>query len=113
MKHIPQETLAKLKQTLLDQKSKLDGVKTGVDEQNPVNDTDRLTDHASADADATEDVSILSSEVLTTEVSDSLTRVDAALKRMEAGTYGLTESGQEIPVDRLLADPTATTLMEK
>lgn len=96
---------------LLDQRTKLDSVRLDVDAQNPIHDVDRINNNASPDTDATEEVQILSSEVLTTEVSESLARVNAALKRMEEGTYGLTANGQEIPVERLLADPTATTLV--
>lgn len=97
---------------LLDQKAKLGELKQEIEAENPINDPDRLNDNASADTDATEEVSILESEVLTSEAGDSLARVNAALKRMEDGTYGHTDSGEAIPVERLLADPTATTLVQ-
>ncbi len=98
---------------LLDQKAKLVGYKQDVDEENPIHDVDRLDDNASADTDASEEVSILNSEVLSSEASESLARVNDALKRMEKGTYGHTDDGTQIPVERLLADPTATTLVAK
>lgn len=97
---------------LLQQKAKLGELRQEIDAENPIHDPDRLNDNASADTDATEEVSILSSEVLTSEAGDSLSRVNAALKRLEDGTYGHTQDGREIPVERLLADPTATTLVE-
>jgi DnaK suppressor protein len=45
---------------------------------------------------------------------DQLARVEAALRRMDEGTYGLSEvSGKPIPVERLEAVPYATTLVEE
>jgi RNA polymerase-binding transcription factor DksA len=43
---------------------------------------------------------------------DELVRVEKALARIAAGTYGISEvSGQPIPRKRLEAEPTATTLV--
>jgi RNA polymerase-binding transcription factor DksA len=43
-----------------------------------------------------------------------LEQVEAALRRMDEGTYGLSEvSGKEIPVERLEAIPYATKLVEE
>ena len=43
-----------------------------------------------------------------------LGRIDRALARIEAGTYGVSEaSGKPIPVERLEALPTATTLVDE
>ncbi len=114
MKHIPSETLEKLRKILLDQRAKLTNVRAGVDEENPVNDTTRVNDNASPDADASEEVAIISSEVFGNQVNDSLARVDAALKHMDDGTYGIdSETGEPIPVERLLVDPTATRNVQK
>ena len=45
---------------------------------------------------------------------DQLVRVEAALRRMDEGTYGLSEvSGKPIPIERLEAVPYATTLVEE
>jgi len=45
---------------------------------------------------------------------DQLARVEAALRRMDEGTYGLSEvSGKPIPIERLEAVPYATTLVEE
>lgn len=40
-----------------------------------------------------------------------LKEVQAALGRLEAGTYGLTATGELIPEGRLLANPAATTVV--
>jgi DnaK suppressor protein len=43
-----------------------------------------------------------------------LGRIDRALSRIQAGTYGVSEvSGKPIPVERLEALPTATTLVDE
>jgi DnaK suppressor protein len=45
---------------------------------------------------------------------ETLERIDGALRRIEAGTYGISEvSGRPIPIDRLEAVPYATTLVEE
>jgi RNA polymerase-binding transcription factor DksA len=111
MKHIPSDVLAKIKADLLKKKEKLLSVRKEVELENPAGDEDRLTNNASPDADAREEVQMLASEVVGTEVDEMLTRVDAALQRMERGTYGVTADGKDIPVERLLVDPTATTLV--
>jgi RNA polymerase-binding transcription factor len=44
----------------------------------------------------------------------TLGRIDNALARIEAGTYGVSEiSGKPIPLERLEALPTATTLVDE
>jgi DnaK suppressor protein len=46
--------------------------------------------------------------------SELLGRIDRALSRIEAGTYGVSEvSGKPIPIERLEALPTATTLVDE
>lgn len=43
-----------------------------------------------------------------------LERIDQALSRIKAGTYGVSEvSGKPIPIERLEALPTATTLVDE
>ena len=43
-----------------------------------------------------------------------LARIDRALARIDAGTYGVSEvSGKPIPIERLEALPTATTLVDE
>jgi DnaK suppressor protein len=45
---------------------------------------------------------------------DLLGRIDRALSRLDAGTYGVSEvSGKPIPTERLEALPTATTLVDE
>jgi len=45
---------------------------------------------------------------------ETLEQVNRALRRIDAGTYGLSEvSGKPIPIDRLEAVPYATTLVDE
>ncbi len=49
----------------------------------------------------------------TTEAIETrLKEVQKALKSIEKGTYGVTEDGEEIPEERLRANPAATTLIK-
>lgn len=111
MTHIPSDVLQQLKQMLLEKKVKLLAIQKEVDEENPKNDADRMNDNASSDTDAREEVQMLQSEVVNSQVVESLVNVEAALDRIEKGTYGITADGKQIPVERLLVDPSATTLV--
>lgn len=47
-------------------------------------------------------------------LNNELARVEHALDRIKAGTYGFSEvSGKSIPLERLEAIPTATTLVDE
>jgi DnaK suppressor protein len=49
----------------------------------------------------------------TDAVEIRLDNVSMALKRIEEGSYGLTQDGKTIPEERLRANPAATTLIDK
>ena len=47
-------------------------------------------------------------------LTERLEEIEHALQRLDAGTYGVSEvSGEPIPVERLRAMPTATTLVDE
>lgn len=48
---------------------------------------------------------------VTEAAKQRLAEIEGALERIAAGTYGVTEDGQEIPENRLRANPAATTLV--
>lgn len=48
---------------------------------------------------------------ITATSKQRLIEIEDALGRIEAGKYGLTDEGQEIPEARLRANPAATTLV--
>ena len=97
---------------LLEKKVKLLAIQKEADEENPKNDVNRIDDNASSDTDAREEVQMLQSEAVNSQVIESLVSVEAALDRIEKGTYGVTADGKTIPVERLLVDPSATTLVQ-
>lgn len=109
--HIPPETLEQLKKMLLEKKQKLLALQSTINSDSPVNDLDRLDDNAASDADAAEENRMITTEVMTEETKGMMEKIESALKRIEAGTYGLTHDGKQIPVERLMVDPTATTLV--
>ncbi|KKT31876.1 MAG: hypothetical protein UX04_C0003G0070 [Microgenomates group bacterium GW2011_GWF2_45_18] len=107
MNHLTQDQISVLKKKLLDQKMRVTKMLARVQEESPVNDEDRLSDNASSDADATEEVRLIESEVMDSTLDESLARVTLALDRMEKGTYGLdANTGAPIPFARLEIDPT-------
>lgn len=112
MTHIPSNVLQQLKQMLLEKKAKLLAIQKEADEENPKNDVSRLDDNASSDTDAREEVQMLQSEAVNSQVIESLVSVETALDRIEKGTYGITADGKTIPVERLFVDPSATTLVQ-
>jgi RNA polymerase-binding transcription factor DksA len=111
MSHIAADTLEQLKQKLLERREKLLAMQKEVEAESPKNTLDHDEMNASEDADAREDVEVLQTEAVESQLGDTLARVEAALDRIEKGTYGHTADGKEIPVERLLVDPTATTLV--
>lgn len=112
MTHIPQDKLEYLKNLLLKKRAKLAEVRKENAEESPALDDTRMDNNASSDTDAREEVQLLHTEVVGGEVDGMLARIDAALDRMTKGTYGLTADGKEIPLQRLLVDPTATSLVK-
>jgi RNA polymerase-binding transcription factor DksA len=61
---------------------------------------------------ATEMADYESSTATKNVVQDRLNSVTGALERIKAGTYGITESGDLIPEDRLRANPAATSTIQ-
>ena len=48
---------------------------------------------------------------ITASAKQRLIEIEEALRRIEVGSYGITDEGQEIPEGRLRANPAATTLV--
>jgi RNA polymerase-binding transcription factor DksA len=60
---------------------------------------------------ATEIADYTATSAVTEAKEARLRELQAALKRIEEGTYGRTDSGEYIPEKRLRANPAATTLV--
>lgn len=105
------QQLQTLRDKLAEQKRKLHSVLGMIDGSDPALDEARVDDNADIQNEAMEDQDLVRSESLRAEADIMLKRVMQSLEQMEKGTYGTTADGQEIPYERLLIDPTATTLV--
>lgn len=73
---------------------------------------DEAPDYGRSEEDnATELADYEAAAVASTSAKLRIEEVDAALARIAAGTYGVTEDGVEIPEGRLRANPAATTVI--
>ncbi len=104
--------LQQFKATLSAQYEKLQGVLTSLKNGDPSSDVTRTTDNADIGTEATESNELVAYESLENETTILLERTKAALDRIEAGTYGVTDDGVEIPYERLMVEPTATTTIQ-
>ena len=93
--------LKKLENDLLSRKKKIAA-------EDPFADTARLNDNADDGTEAAEQFGHDQAEALGTATDGVLTRVRAAMKRIDEGVYGKCVScGKMIDTDRLGIDPTA------
>ena len=108
MKNYPTDVLDKVKSQLIQEKTTLTGRIAELVKQDPFSDTDRITDNAASDAEASEESSHDRYIALTSELKDTLHEIEAALERVENGTYGFCANcGNMIDTDRLAILPTA------
>ena len=110
--HLSDSQLATLKGNLQEQQKKLRDVLSSLEKTDPANDTERSTDNADLGTEATESNELVRHESLEHDTGIMLERVETALARMEDKSYGHTEDGRDIPYERLLIDPSVTTLVE-
>ncbi len=110
------EQLLKYKKILIDEKSRLEADLSGISVQNPhdPNEWDAKPESEIEEADLNVAADIHEDVEERHGVSDQLEKelfgVNAALARIEEGTYGVcTVCGGEIEEDRLLANPAAAT----
>lgn len=112
MNSFPQETLRDLKAHL---EEELARVATRIDEltgQDPFHDPDRASDNAASDTEASEESNHDRVAAILEELNTKKQGLDAALARIEAGTYGFcTTCGEMIDTDRLAIYPTATVCL--
>lgn len=109
--HSPQ-FIDEMKQQLLTEKSRLEadlGATTHSEQGNLVAD---FPDYGRNEEDnATEIADYSATSAAKEEKEARLRELEAALSRIEAGGYGLADTGQLIPEARLRANPAATTLV--
>ena len=110
--HLSPSQLQTLKDKLEDQQQKLRDVLSSLERTDPANDEDRSSDNADVGTEATESEELVRHESLERETEIMLKRTEEALANITTGTYGHTSDGREIPYERLLIDPSVTTLVE-
>lgn len=110
--HLSSSQLQTLREKLEDQQQKLRGVLSSLEKTDPANDEDRSSDNADVGTEATESEELVRHESLEHETEVMLKRTEQALVAIENGTYGHTADGRDIPYERLLIDPSVTTLVE-
>lgn len=101
--------LEQLHGMLKEQHMRLTNVLESLKAGDPASNPERTNDNADIGNEATESSQLVEYESLERETQILLDRTQVALDRIEAGSYGTTEDGTEIPFQRLMIDPTATT----
>ena len=120
MKHLSQEHLDILTQKLHDEQKKLEGELATVGRKNPqdpsdweatAEDMDTMHADRNEAADALEEFK--ENTAILHELEIRLNHVKKAFEKIKDGTYGVCEiSGDEIPLERLMANPAARTTVE-
>lgn len=96
---LSQEFIQEMKTKLLEEKAKLKSDVGGLQEHTEVGDD--------LDENATEIQMDEVNQNLTSRMNDDLEKIEKALQKIENGTYGVDEDGNEIGEDRLRAIPWA------
>lgn len=109
----PKELLVDIKKHLEEERAhvlqRIDELK----KQDPFSDSERLNDNAASDTEAAEESDHDRFEALINELGGKKDALDAALRRIEDGSYGkCAHCGNLIDTDRLAAIPTATLCMQ-
>lgn len=112
MSHTP-EFIEEMKNSLLDEKERIEKeLKTIAHKEHGDYTANSPEYERDEEVNASESADLAAREATTEAIEARLKDVNSALTHIEAGTYGKTADGQEIPEDRLRANPAATTLVE-
>lgn len=105
----PATLLEPIRQFLHREEEKLSKRKKELDKEDPFNDSKRILDNASSDADASEQFGHANIEGLKREIDRKLVQIRKALTMIKLGKYGMCEKcGKMIDTDRLTVFPEAT-----
>lgn len=109
MNGLSNDVLEKIKALLIEQKTAAQKRIEELKAQDPFADPEHSNDNAASDREASEEEGHDRVQAMLTELTESLQAIDAAMDRIQKGTYGLCEScGEVIDSARLEAFPTAT-----
>lgn len=120
MKHLLKEQIQTLQTKLQEEKTLLEKELGTIAVQDPVNNADwNSTDQESfgernpdlnSRADHFEEID--TRQAISGDLEARLNEVNKALEAIISETYGITANGEEIPFERLEANPAATTVLE-
>lgn len=86
---------------------------SAISADDPFADPDRLVDNAASDTEAKEETGHERAEALKKELTEKISRIDAAITLIDSGEYGKCQScGQPIDISRLKIMPTATLCVD-
>lgn len=108
MTHLSSEQLAQLKSALLENLRDIPVTIETLEKQDPFKDPEYVSDNASIDTDVREQMEHETVEAEILALRKKLNATEEALRRMDAGTYGMDEhSNEPIPFERLQIMPEA------
>lgn len=109
MLNFPSDVLEQIRLHLEEEKRKTNAQIQELTSQDPFSKADRTIDNAASDTEASEESDHDRYEAMIEETKTKLNRIDEALSRIGAGSYGHCATCQEmIDTDRLAILPTAT-----
>lgn len=109
MKHLTAEQVAELKKQMESRVASLEDYYADIEEADPAHQVDR-DEYNESGEEAVENYEMLEADTLSDTAEDLISELKAALKRIEAGTYGVDEvTGEPIPYERLQLFPEART----
>ncbi len=112
MSHLSTKELEHIQKTLREQRERAISRIEELKVQDPFSDPDRLNDNAASDMEASEESNHDRVAALIEELTHQVTDADAALVRIENGSYGIcTNCGESIESARLAIMPSATLCM--
>ena len=110
---LPRETLVDIESHLQAEKQRIGAQIKDLSALDPFRDTERLTDNAASDTEASEETNHERYQAMVDELKSKLMEIESALVRIQKGSYGLCLSCHNlIDTDRLAAMPTATLCMD-
>ncbi len=105
----PKNLIGPIANALRGEEQKLKDRRKKIDKEDPFKDTNRITDNAAIDTDASEQFGHVNVEGLRKEIDKTLIQIRKALTRIKIGKYGTCEiCGEMIDTDRLVIFPAAT-----
>ena len=108
MDHLNAEQLSHLRRQIERRLEKLRGYTQSLEEDNPMQNPIRMSDNSESGDEALDAYDLLENEALGDESGELIGELEAALERMDTGTYGIDEkTGKPIPYLRLTVVPTA------